>query len=295
MTQKLLVTGASGKLGRLVLDALLTRGVAASDIIATTRDVTKLDDYVAGGIEIREADFNDPASVKKAFAGADHVALISTDALDGNGTRIRQQTGAVAAAREAGVKHIVYTSMPNPHPGSRITFEADHRLTEDAIKASGLSYTILRNSWYQENLLMNLPRVLASGAWHTSARQGRVSHVARRDCAEALAAALASGNTDSKTYTLTGPESFTTEEIARLASDVTGKPVAVVHLDDEQLAVGMKSAGVPDPLIPFLVGFDANTREGGVDLVTSDVESLTGREPRPLRAFLEENKAELAA
>ena len=162
MAQKLLVTGASGKLGRLVLDALLKRGVAASDIIATTRDAAKLADYAAKGIEVREADFNDPPSVTKAFAGADRVAIISTDALDGNGTRIRQQTGAVAAAREAGVKHLVYTSMPNPHEGSKITFEADHRLTEDAVMASGLSYTILRNSWYQENLFMNLPQVLAS-------------------------------------------------------------------------------------------------------------------------------------
>jgi NAD(P)H dehydrogenase (quinone) len=293
MAQKLLVTGAAGNLGRLVLDALLARGTAASDIIATTRDAAKLADYAAKGIEIREADFNDPASVKKAFAGADRVAIISTDAIDGNGTRIKQQTGAVAAAREAGVKHLVYTSMPNPHEGSRITFEADHRLTEEAIKASGLSYIILRNSWYQENLLMDLPQAVASGAWYTSAGQGKVSHVARRDCADALAAVLASDSTDNKIYTLTGPESFTTEEIAELASNVTGKPITVVHLDDEQLAGGMKSAGVPDFLVPFLVGFDANTREGGADLVNSDVESLIGRKPRPLRAFLEDNKVAL--
>lgn len=294
MAQKLLVTGASGNLGKLVLDALLKRGVAASDIIATTRDAAKLADYAAKGIEIREADFNDPASVKKAFAGADRVAIISTDALDGNGTRIKQQTGAVAAAKEAGVKHLVYTSMPNPHEGSKITFEADHRLTEDAVKASGLGYTILRNTWYQENLFMNLPQVLASGTWYTSAGQGKVSHIARQDCADALAAILASDSTESKIYTLTGPESFTTDEIAKLASDATGKPVAVVHLTDEQLAGGMTSAGVPDFLVPFLVGFDANTREGAADLVNSDVESLIGRKPRPLRAFFEENKATLA-
>lgn len=294
MAQKLLVTGASGKLGKLVLDALLKRGVASSDIIATTRDASKLADYAAKGIEIREADFNDPVSVKKAFAGADRVAIISTDAIDGNGTRIRQQTGAVVAAKEAGVKHLVYTSMPNPHKGSKITFEADHRLTEDAITASGLSYSILRNSWYQENLFMNLPQVLASGTWYTSAGQGKVSHIARQDCADALAAVLASDSTESRIFTLTGPESFTTDEIAKLVSSVIGKPIAVVHLTDEQLAGGMKAAGVPDFLVPFLVGFDANTREGAADLVNSEVESLTGHKPRPLRSFLEDNKIALA-
>jgi NAD(P)H dehydrogenase (quinone) len=294
MPQKLLVTGASGNLGKLVLDALLKRGVAASDIIATTRDATKLADYAAKGIEVREADFNDPASVRKAFTGADRVAIISTDAIDGNGTRIKQQTGAVAAAKEAGVKHIVYTSMPNPHLGSKVTFEADHRLTEEAVKTSGLTYTIVRNSWYQENLFMNLPQVLASGTWYTSAGQGKVSHIARQDCADALAAALASENTQSKIYTLTGLESFTTDEIARLASEVTGKPISVVHLTDEQLAGGMKAAGVPDYMVPFLIGLDANTREGGADLVNSEVESLIGRKPRHLRAFFEENKTRLA-
>lgn len=294
MAQKLLVTGGSGNLGRLVLEALLRRGVAASDIIATTRNAAKLADLAAKGVEIREADFNDPASVRKAFAGADRVAIISTDAIDGNGTRIRQQTAAVAAAREAGVKHLVYTSMPNPHEGSKVTFEADHRLTEDAVMASGLTYTILRNSWYQENMLMNLPQVVAGGTWYTSAGQGRVSHVARQDCADVLAAVLASASTDSRIYTLTGPESFTTDAIAKLASDVTGKPISVVHLTDEQLAGGMRAAGVPEHLVPFLVGFDANTREGYADLVNSDVETLIGRKPRPLHAFLEENKAALA-
>lgn len=294
MSEKLLVTGASGKLGRLVLDALLKRGVPASNIIGTTRDATKLADYAAKGIAVREADFNDPASVKKAFTGADRVAIISTDAIDGNGTRIRQQTGAVAAAKEAGVKHIVYTSMPNPREGSKITFEADHRLTEEAVKASGLAYTILRNAWYQENLFMNLPQVLASGTWYTSAGQGKVSHIARQDCADALAAVLASDRVESKVYTLTGPEGLTTDEIAKFASDATGKPIAVVHLTDEQLAGGMNAAGVPDYLVPFMVGFDANTREGGADMVTSDVELLTGRKPRSLQAFLQENKALLA-
>ena len=293
MAQKLLVTGASGKLGNLVLDALLKRGVAASDIIATTRDTAKLADYAAKGIEIRKADFNDPDSVKAAFTGADRVAIISTDALDGAGTRIKQQTNAVAAAKAAGVKHIVYTSMPQPD-NTKVIFSPDHLKTEEAIKASGLGYTILRNTWYQENMFMSLPQVLASGHWYTSAGEGRIAHVAREDCAEAIAAALASGSDEKATYTLTGSEARTTSEIAVLASEITGKPIQVVQLNDEQLAGGMKAAGVPDFLIPMLISFEAATREGDLAALTGDVEALTGRKPKPFRAFFEENKTALA-
>jgi NAD(P)H dehydrogenase (quinone) len=293
MAQKLLVTGASGKLGKLVLDALLKRGMAASDIIATSRDVAKLADYAAKGVETRNADFNDPDSVKAAFAGAERIVIISTDALDDKGTRQKQQLAAVEAAKAAGVKHIVYTSMPQPD-NSKVIFSPDHLKTEEAIKASGLGYTILRNTWYQENMFMNLPQVLASGQWYTSAGEGRIAHIARADCAEAIAAALASGSDAKTTYTLTGPEARTTAEIAILASEITGKPIQVIQLNDEQLAGGMKAAGVPDFLIPTLISFEAATREGNLAALTGDFEALTGRKPKPFRAFFEENKAALA-
>jgi len=290
---KLLVTGASGKLGRLVLDNLLAKGVAAADIIATTRDTSKLGDYAAKGVDVRKADFNDAASLVAAFSGADRLALISTDAIDGEGTRLKQQTAAVNAAKAAGVKHIVYTSMPNPHKDSKITFAGDHRGTEEAVKASGLSYTILRNAWYHENLFMSLPQVLASGHWYTSTGDGKVNNLARADCAAALAAVLASDTTENKTYTLTGAEKMTTADIAALASEVLGKKIEVIQLTDEQLEGGMRAAGVPDFLVPFLVGFEANTRIGDADIQTDDVELLTGKKPTAFRTFFEENKAAL--
>jgi NAD(P)H dehydrogenase (quinone) len=293
MSQKLLVTGASGKLGHLVLDQLLAKGIAAGDIIATTRDVSKLADYAAKGVDVRVADFNDAASLPAAFKGADRLALISTDAVDGIGTRLKQQTAAVNAAKAAGVKHIVYTSMPNPTVDSKITFAGDHRGTEEAVKASGLGYTILRNAWYFENLFMSLPQVLASGHWYTSTGDGKVNNLARADCAAALVAVLASDNTESKTYTLTGAEKLTTAEIATLASEVLGKKIEVIQLNDEQLAGGMKGAGLPDFLIPFLIGFEANTRIGAADIETNDVELLTGKKPSSFRTFFEQNKAAL--
>jgi NAD(P)H dehydrogenase (quinone) len=294
MAQKLLVTGASGKLGQLVLDALLTRGVSAANIIATTRDPSKLSAYAAKGIEVRAADFNDAELTRKAFNGADRLALISTDALDDKGTRQKQQADAVAAAKAAGVKHIVYTSLPDAE-NSKVIFAPDHLNTEKAIKASGLAYTFLRNTWYQENLFMNLPQVLKSGHWYTSSGTGKIAHIAREDCAEAIAAALASGSTESKTYTLTGAELRSTDEVAALASEVTGKPIEVIHLSDEQLAGGMKAAGVPEFLIPTLVSFDTAAREGNLGALTDDVETLTGRKPKPFRAFFEESKDALLA
>jgi NAD(P)H dehydrogenase (quinone) len=294
MAQKLLVTGASGKLGQLVLDALLTRGVSAANIIATTRDPSKLSAYAAKGIEVRAADFNDAELTREAFTGADRLALISTDALDDKGTRQKQQADAVAAAKAAGVKHIVYTSLPDAE-NSKVIFAPDHLNTEKAIKASGLAYTFLRNTWYQENMFMNLPQVLKSGHWYTSSGAGKIAHIAREDCAESIAAALASGSTESKTYTLTGAELRSTDEVAALASEVTGKPIEVIHLSDEQLAGGMKAAGVPEFLIPTLVSFDTAAREGNLGALTDDVETLTGRKPKPFRAFFEESKDALLA
>lgn len=294
MAQKLLVTGASGKLGQLVLDALLARGVSASDIIATTRDTAKLAAYAAKGVEVRAADFNDPEQTRKAFAGADRMVLISTDALDDKGTRQKQQLAAVAAARDAGLRHIVYTSLPDAE-SSKVIFAPDHLNTETAIKASGLSYTLLRNTWYQENMFMSLPQVLKSGTWYTSSGAGGIAHIARADCADAIAAVLASGTTDSATYTLTGPELRDTDAVAALASEITGKPIQVVHLDDTQLAGGMKAAGVPDFLIPTLISFEAAAREGHLGALTDDFETLTGRKPKPFRAFFEENREALLA
>ena len=294
MSDTLLVTGASGQLGKRTVEILLESGVAPDKIIATTREPSKLSDLAQKGVDVRRADFNDPGSLVEAFSGATRLALISTDAIDGDGTRLRQHQQAVEAAVKAGIRHIVYTSMPDPAPDSPITFAGDHRGTEEAIEKSGLTYTILRNTWYQENLIRSLAPALASGKWYSSAGEGKVSHVGHEDCARALAAALKSDRTVNEVRTLTGPELYTTAEIAGIASDVLGKPIEVVDVTDEQLGEGLRAAGVPDFMIPFVVGFDTNTRQGRVGFVTGDVQELTGRSPRTLRAFFEENKAAFA-
>lgn len=290
MTDTLLVTGASGQLGRLVLDSLLAAGKAPASIIATTRDTAKLADYAAKGVTVRAADFDDPVSLDAAFAGAATVLIISTDALDQPGKRLAQHKAAVAAAQKAGAKHILYTSMPQPDD-SLVTFAPDHLGTEEAIKATGIPYTILRDGWYAENLFMSLPHALETGSWYTSTGEGKIAHITRADTAAAIAGAALKAGSESKTYTLTGTKSRTAEEIAAVVSAATGKPLKVVHVTDAQLAEGLKGAGLPEGFIPTIVSFDANTREGKIASVTNDAETLSGRKPTSFEDFVAASKA----
>lgn len=288
MAEKILVTGASGHLGGLIVKHLLARGVAPSSIIAGSRDTAKLADLAAKGIETRVVDFNDEAKLPAALAGADTVLIVSTDALDGAGTRLKQHRAAVKAGVAAGAKRLAYTSLPVPDT-SHVSFAPDHLGTEQAIQATGLPYLIFRNNWYQENLFMSLPNAFKSGQWYTSAGDGRTAFVAREDIAEAIASALAAPAGQSTIYTLTGSEALSNSEIAKLAAEATGKPLSVVNLTDEQLAGGMKGAGLPDGIIPTLVSFDTAAREGDLAIVTGDVEKLTGHKSKSVATFIKES------
>jgi NAD(P)H dehydrogenase (quinone) len=291
MSQTLLVTGAAGKLGQSVIAHLLgTQKIPAARIVAATRDPGKLASLAAKGVGVRKADFDDSASLGAALAGVDRMLLISTDALDRPGRRLAQHQAAIAAAKKAGVKHVVYTSMPNPD-GSLVTFAPDHLGTEQALAASGLGWTILRNSWYMENLLMSLPGALAAGKWLTSTGNGKIAHVSRDDCARAAAAALASDSTANACYDITGPQKLTTAEIAALASEVFAKPLEVVQITDEEISENLQAHGVPAVFVPTLVSFEANTRAGKFDVLSNAVEKLTGKPPQRLRDFLMASKA----
>jgi NAD(P)H dehydrogenase (quinone) len=292
---KLLITGAAGHLGRAVLHHLLeTSRVPAGDIIAASRDTTKLADHASRGIETRKADFDDETGLPAAFAGVDRVLIISTDELARPGQRLKQHKAAVAAAVDAGVKHILYTSMPNPDR-SLVSFAPDHLGTEQAIAATGLPYTILRNSWYVDNYLMSMPRNLQAGTWYTATGSGKVSNISRDDCARAAAAALANPPAGSQILTLTGSESLSSEEIAALVSEASGKPLKVVPVTDEQLAEGMAAAGLPDFVVKMLVSADANIRAGNFDTVTDHYQMLTGTSPMPLATFFAGHRQALLA
>ncbi len=296
MSHTILVTGAAGHLGRAVVDHLLdTQKVDPARIVAASRDPAKLADLAARGVAIRKGDFDDAASLESAFAGIDRLLIVSTDALAVPGQRLTQHKTAIAAAVKAGVKHLFYTSMPKPDD-SLVSFAPDHLGTEEAVKASGLAYTILRDAWYHDNLLHSLPHNLSTGTWYSASGDGRIANIARDDCARAIAAALASPTTPGDaTYTLTGPAAITTDEIAAIAAEVAGKPLKVVRVSDEQLAAGLKGAGIPDFFATVLVSADANTRTGRFDIVTDDFEKLTGDKPQSLKDFLSVHKAALTA
>lgn len=295
MSDTLLVTGASGQFGRLVVKHLLeSQGVAPGRIVAASRDPSKLAGFAEKGVRTVAADFDDAASLESAFKGVARLLIVSTDALDRPGRRLEQHKAAIAAAKAAGVGHILYTSLPMVEE-SLVSFAPDHQGTEDAIKASGLGYTMLRNSWYMENLLGSLPQVLKSGHWYTAAGQGKNPYVAREDLARAAAAALASDDASNKTYTLTGVEALSVDEIAALASKVFDRKIEVVHVSDDGLTQGLIAAGIPDFIAPMIVSFDANARAGKFDIVTDSIETLTGKAPGSLKAFLEANKAAFLA
>jgi NAD(P)H dehydrogenase (quinone) len=295
MTDTILVTGASGQLGRRVVHHLLeSNGVLPSRIFATSRKPDALTQFAARGVVVRHADFDDATSLDQAFAGAETILIISTDLFDlVDGKRLKQHETAIAAARKMGAKHVAYTSMLYPEPGSPIPFASDHFGTEQALKASGISYTIFQNNAYQENLFMSLPSILASGRWFTAAAKGRTAYVARDDIAAAIATRLASKPEDGATLALTGARAYSNAEVASLATEVTGKNIEVVDVSDEALAEHLKNVGVPDPFVRLLVAVEVNARAGYADLETDLIKTLTSREPTSLKTFLEASKSAL--
>lgn len=291
----LAVSGAAGQLGRRTVAHLLeTERVAASRLVAVTRDPAGLADLAAQGVSVRRGDFDDPASLGPAFAGVDRLLLISTNTLEPPGVRLAQHQAAVAAAKAAGIKHVVYTSMPNPD-SSVIPFAPDHLGTERALAQSGMGWTVLRNAWYFDNLFFTLPAVLASGTWYTAAGEGRAGNVSREDCARVAARLLASGPAANAIHDVTGPAALTTAEIAAAISNALGRPIDVVQVSDEELVQGLIGAGFPEGLARIWASFDTNIRLGKFDLVTDAVQKLTGNPPETLRDFLSAHKDALQA
>jgi NAD(P)H dehydrogenase (quinone) len=293
MTNKptLLVTGASGQLGRRVLELLLEAD--AGTLVAATRTPDKLADFAARGVIVRQADFEDPASLATAFAGVDRLLIISTDLIDLNGRRLRQHQNAVKAAVEAGVKHIVYTSLMNPEPGTPVKIAGDHYGTEQALDASSIGWTVLRESIYTEMLLGSLPQAVQTGQLFAATADGKVSFITREDVAQAAAAALASSFDGRRTLDITGPEAVSRGDLARIASDLTGKPVTYIPVPLEAAIQGMESVGIPRSAAETYASFDDAVAQGIFDHVSSTVEDLTGRKPTSVTEFLTAYRAAL--
>ena len=289
----LLVTGAAGNLGRRVVELLLE--AKAGPIIATTRTPEKLADFAKRGVEVRKADFNDPKTLKAAFAGAERLLLISTGDLFPEGARLRQHRAAVEAAVDANVKHVIYTSAPSPYPTPKGSLINDHFWTEQALFASPLEWTILRHHLYTEFLLGTLSTALKFGQLTTSVGKAGVNYVTREDCARTDAAALASDWSGRRVLDVTGPAPITQDELASLASKLTGKPlrhVAVARADHAKL---LEAAKLPPFLIDALLNFNEQGAHGYHSVSPPTVQALTGKPPTSVQEFLTANKAALTA
>lgn len=276
-----LVTGAAGQLGRRAISLLLERDL---HVIATTRDPAKLADLAGRGVDVRRADFDDAASLAAAFAGADRALLISTDTIERPGHRIAQHRAAVAALAAAGVKHVVYTSMPNA-PKSVCLIAPDHAATEAALAATALDYTILRNAIYMEMLLHSLPAALASGTLVDSKGAARIAYVAREDCARAAVGALIGGR-GRQTFDVTGPAAVTSDELVALVGAVAKRPLAHVSVSHAALVDGMVAHGFTKELAEMYASFDLAAVNGDLAAVTTTVRDLGGAAPTTLDAFL---------
>jgi NAD(P)H dehydrogenase (quinone) len=267
----LVVTGATGQLGRLVVASLLAKGVAADRIVALGRDDERLAKLSALGVTTRKVDYADAGAVADAMAGADRVLLISGNEV---GQRLAQHQNVIDAAKAAGVELLAYTSVANADT-TGIALGAEHRATEEAIVAAGLPHTFLRNSWYIDNYSAQLATYTEHGTIIGSAGEGRVSAATRADFAEATAAALLLER-PTAVYEL-GGAAFSLQELADTVSEVTGTKVTYTDLPSDELAKVLVGAGVPEPYAALLADSDRGLGRGELYVEPTDLEELLGR------------------
>ncbi len=274
----LAITGATGQLGRLVIQKLKAR-VPASAPMGLVRSTAKAADL---GIAVREADYERPETLGPALDGVDTLLLISSSEV---GKRAAQHRNVLAAASQAGVQHIVYTSLLHADR-SPLDLAVEHRATEDALKASGIRFTILRNGWYTENYTASVPGSLANGAFFGSAGDGRISSATRADSAEAAAVVLAGKGHEGKTYELAGDESYTLADLAAELSRLTGRTIPYRNLTEAEYAAALLQAGLPDSLAKAIAGWDTGAANGALFDDSRALSTLIGRPTTPLRVAM---------
>ncbi len=276
----IVVTGASGQLGRGIVQNLFGRVLPAS-IVASVRDPGKAADLASQGVDVRTGDFARPDTLRIAFKGADQVLIVSADKLGEEALRMHR--AAIDAAREAGVRRILYTSHMGARLGSPFLPADQHAGTEADLAASGLLFTVLRHGFYAESCLQMIGDGLASGELRTP-EDGPVSWTARDDLAEADAAILASkGGWDGITPPLTAGEAVTMAQVAAIASDVLGREVRHTFISDDEWRDAKVAAGMPAFYADMLLGTFRAARRGDFAATDPTLENLLGRPPRTMR------------
>lgn len=268
----IIVTAASGQLGRLVITELLKR-VPAEQIVAAVRDPGRVADLADQGVLVRHADYNDPASLDQAFEGATKVLLISSNDL---GNRVPQHRNVIDAAARARVGLLAYTSVLHADT-STLGLAPEHRETEDAVRAAGVPYTLLRNGWYVENYTGALGGAVAHGALAGSAGEGRIAAAARADYAEAAAVVLTQAGSVEQVYELAGDSGFTLSELAAEVSRQTGKNIPYHNLPQQDYLGLLLQIGLPAPLAELVADADAQAANGALFNDSKVLSKLIGR------------------
>ncbi|GAA4838423.1 SDR family oxidoreductase [Luteimicrobium xylanilyticum] len=275
----IVVTGATGHLGRLAVEQLVAAGADPSAVVAAGRDPERLADVASRhGVRTAVIDYADPASLEKAFAGADVLLFVSGSEV---GQRVAQHTAVIDAAKASGVGRVVYTSAPHADT-SALVVNPEHKATEEALRASGLTWTILRNNWYTENYAGTLQQARATGEVVTSTGDGRVASAPRADYAAGAVAVVLGEGHENTIYELSGDVAWNFDEFAATASEVLGVPVT--HRDvtpDEQLEL-LRSAGLDEGTAGFVVALDQDIARGDLADATDDLRTLIGRPTTPL-------------
>ena len=272
----ILVTGATGHLGRLVLSHLVKK-VPAAQVVAGVRTPSKAKELEALGVQVRELDYNRPATVDAALKGVEKVLLISSSEF---GNRAGQHQVVIDAAKKAGVKLLAYTGILNAET-SKMGLAADHQATEKALRASGVPFVALRNGWYHENYLGNLATTLQHGAMLGAAGNGKVAPAARVDFAEAAVAVLTTSGHEGKAYELAGDRAYTLSELAAEVARVSGKSVAYKNLPFAEYAATLKSFGLPAAFADLLADSDVGIERGDLNDSSRTLSKLIGRPTTP--------------
>ncbi|MCB4358271.1 SDR family oxidoreductase [Quatrionicoccus australiensis] len=286
----IVITGASGQLGRLVIEALL-QTVPAGEIVAAVRNPEKIADLAARGVQVRVADYDQPASLAAAFAGADKLLLISANEV---GRRVPQHRAVIEAATAAGVGLLAYTSILHAD-SSPLPLAAEHQETEALIRASGLPAVILRNGWYTENYLAGIPTALQYGVVLGSAGAGRIASAARTDYAAAAAAVLTRDDQAGHIYELAGDESYTLAELAAEIAKQSGQAVNYQNLPESEFKAALLGAGLPDFLVTLLAESDVGASKGGLFDDSRQLSQLIGRSTTSLANMVAAQLAATAA
>jgi NAD(P)H dehydrogenase (quinone) len=271
----IVVTGATGKLGRHVVSGLREKG---AHVVAGARNTA-----ADLGVEVREADYDRPETLDGALAGAEKVLLISANE---PGKRLPQHQAVIDAAVRAGVRHLVYTSAPHADT-TELVLAPEHKATEEAIRASGIPFTFLRNGWYHENYVDTITRAAETGEVVGAAGDARVASAAREDFADAAVAVLTGEGHENTVYELSGDVAWTFPEFAKEIGEVAGKPVEYRNLSLEAYEKSLVDAGLPPETAGFVAALEGNIAAGTLAETSGDLNRLIGRPTTPIRTTIE--------